>query len=568
MEPRPWHRHYDPGIPATITFAEKTLSRLLADAARGYPDRDAIRFQNARLTFSRLHDEVRRLATAFSGMGAQPGDRIAIMLPNIPQCVIAFYAALEIGAVPAMTNPLYVPREIEYQWNDCGATIAVVGDWTYEQKVKGIRDRLPVKHYVVASVAEYLRFPLNLLAPFKLRRMSPPMAARVVPGPGIYSFRRLIESTPPNPPPVNISMDDVAVLLYTGGTTGVSKGAMLTQRNLSCNVQQLIAWFHQPLGQEVQLAALPIFHSFGMTVCMAFPLSIAATLVLVPNPRDIKSVLQAIVKHRVTLAPQVPAMFNAVTQFSGVEKLDLRSIKICNSGSAPLSVDVLERYEKLTGAKICEGYGLTETSPVTHCNPVESMRKVGAIGVPLPSTDARVVDTDEGTRDLPAGEPGELILRGPQVMKGYWNKPEETANSIRNGWFHTGDLATMDADGYFRIVGRKKDMIIASGFKVFPDEVDRVLMAHASVLEAATIGVPDAKKGESVKSFVVLRPGMSASAGELAEHCRAELAPFKVPKEIEFRTELPKSAVLKILRRELRDEELKRRDEGKGKRET
>ena len=358
-------------------------------------------------------------------------------------------------------------------------------------------------------------------------------------------------------------MDDVAVLLYTGGTTGVSKGAMLTHRNLSCNVQQLTAWFHQPPGQEIQLAALPIFHSFGMTVCMAFPLSIGATLVLVPNPRDIKALLHAIVKHRVTLAPQVPAMFNAVTQFPGVEKMDLRSIKICNSGSAPLSVDVLERYERLTGAKICEGYGLTETSPVAHCNPVEGTRKVGTIGVPLSSTDARIVDTDEGTRDVPAGEAGELILQGPQVMKGYWNKPEETANSIRNGWFHTGDLATMDGDGYFRIVGRKKDMIIASGYKVFPDEVDRALMSHAAVLEAATIGIPDEKRGESVKSFVVLRPGMTATADELIELCRKELAPYKVPKEIEFRPDLPKSSVLKILRRELRDEELRKRTGGR-----
>ncbi len=594
MNARPWHRHYDAGVPPTLEFADVTLSRMLAHAAQAYPDRPAIIFQNARLTFRDLHQQVRRLGAALAALGVRPGDRVAIQLPNIPQCVIGFYAALEIGAVPAMTNPLYVPREIEYQWNDCGATVAIVGDWTWAQKIAGIRDRLPVRHYVVAGVAEYLRFPLNLLAPFKLRRMRPPMTAPVERGPGVHFFRELIATLPVegasspaslaqtgSSPPVPlshtgeggrggpaVSMEDVAVLLYTGGTTGVSKGAMLTHRNLSANVQQLTAWFHQPAGQEVQLSALPFFHSFGMTVAMAFPLSIAATLVLVPNPRDIGSVLRAIVRHRVTLAPQVPAMFNAVTQFPGVDRMDLTSVKICNSGSAPLPVEVLQRYEQMTGATICEGYGLTETSPVTHCNPVEGLRKVGSIGVPLPGTDARIVDIETGTRELPPGEEGELTLRGPQVMKGYWNKPEETAHAIRDGWFYTGDLATVDADGYFRIVGRKKDMIIASGFKVFPDEVDRALMGHPAVLEAATIGVPDPQKGERVKTFVVLRPGQAATAEELIAHCRAELAPYKVPKEVEFRPELPKSSVLKILRRELREEELKGRETGKGKGET
>jgi long-chain acyl-CoA synthetase len=325
-------------------------------------------------------------------------------------------------------------------------------------------------------------------------------------------------------------------------------------------VQQLIAWFPTALrGTEVQLCALPFFHSFGMTVAMTFPLTIGATLVLLPNPRDIGALLKAIVTHRVTLAPQVPAIFNAVTQYPGIERLDLTSVKICNSGSAPLSVDVLRRYEELTGAKIVEGYGLTETSPVTHCNPVDSLRKIGSIGTPLPSTDAKVVDLEDGTDEMPAGEEGELILRGPQVMKGYWNQPAETDHVLRNGWFYTGDLATVDHEGYFRIVGRKKDMIIASGFKVFPDEVDRILMSHPAVLEAATIGVPDERRGETVKSFVVLRPGQSVTAEDLLAVCRSELAPYKVPRAIEFRPELPKSSVLKILRRELREQELKKR---------
>ncbi|MBI4420066.1 MAG: AMP-binding protein, partial [Gemmatimonadetes bacterium] len=442
MDPRPWHHHYDPGVPAEVRFTDTTLSQFLAAAVAAYPERDAVIFLNGRLTFRELQDQVRRLGTALAGLGVQSGDRVAIQLPNLPQCVIGYYAALEIGAVPSLTNPLYVPREIEYQWTDCGAKVAIVMDYIYESKIKGIRDRLPVEHYLIASVPEYLRFPLSWLAPLKLRRARPPMIAQVEPGPGVHFFRELIGKTQPAPPAASVKsvkMDDVAVLLYTGGTTGVSKGAMLTHRNLSSNVQQLIAWFPQlERGKEVQLAALPYFHSFGMTVAMTFPLSIGATLVLIPNPRDLKAVLHGIVKHRATLAPMVPAMFAAVTQFPGVEKLNLKSVKLCNSGSAPLSVDVLQRFEQLTGAKICEGYGLTETSPVTHCNPVQGTRKIGTIGVPLPSTDAKVVDIETGAQEVPRDQEGELALKGPQVMKGYWNQPDETAHVLKGGWFYTG----------------------------------------------------------------------------------------------------------------------------------
>ena len=307
------------------------------------------------------------------------------------------------------------------------------------------------------------------------------------------------------------------------------------------------------------LSALPIFHVFGMTVCMNLPVYIAGTMALLPNPRDVPMLVKEIEKRGATIAPLVPALFNAINQFPGVEQRDLTSVKVCVSGSAPLSVDVQQRFESLTGGKICEGFGLTETSPITHINPLQGLRKIGTIGVPVTGTDCRIVDMESGTRDLPPGQEGELLIRGPQVMRGYWNKPGETANVLRDGWLYTGDLAVMDTDGFFKIVGRKKEMIDASGYKVYPDEVDRVLMSHPAVLEAATIGVPDTKRGETVKSFVVLRPGMSASAEDLATHCRQSLAPYKVPKEIEFRAELPKSAALKILRRELHDEEVRKR---------
>ncbi|MBI4503313.1 MAG: AMP-binding protein, partial [Gemmatimonadetes bacterium] len=424
MESRPWHMHYPPGVPADLSIEDVWLPEQLSRSVARFPDRTAIIFQNCRLSYRELNQEVDRLGSSLSALGVVPGDRVAIQLPNIPQCVIGFYAALRIGAVPSMTNPLYVPREIEYQWNDCGARVAIVADFIYESKVKAIRERLPIKDFIIASIPEYLRFPLNLLAPLKLRRMAPPAIARVARGPGIHFFREIIRAAAPAAPRPAITGEQPAVLLYTGGTTGVSKGATLTHRNLSANVQQLIAWFvGLGVGSEVQLAALPYFHSFGMTVAMTFPIAIAATLVLIPNPRDIRAVLREIERHRVTLAPQVPAMFNAINHYPDVERLDLKSVKVCNSGSAPLSVDVLRRFEELTGARIVEGYGLTETSPVTHCNPIQGLRKVGSIGVPLPSTDARIVDIDSGTTDVAAGSEGELILRGPQVMAGYWQKP-------------------------------------------------------------------------------------------------------------------------------------------------
>ena len=561
MANRPWLQHYDPGVPQVAKFEDVPVPQFLARTAGTHPDTTALVFLNGRLTYRQLKDQVDRLATALAALGVAKDSRVAIQLPNLPQTVIAYYATLRLGAQAVLTNPLYTTREMEHQWKDAGCRVAIVTDFTFDQKIKDHRSELPILHYVIASIPEYLRFPLNLLAPLKLKKQKPhPAIAKVAPGAGIHFFKELIARTEPRPPAVTIGMDDIGVLQYTGGTTGVSKGAMLTQRNLSYNVQQARAWLPAlRVGEEVMLSALPIFHVFGMTVCMNLPVFIAGTMILLPNPRDVPALIKAIEKRRVTIAPLVPALFNAINQFPGVERRDLKSVKVCVSGSAPLSVDVQQRFESLTGGKICEGFGLTETSPITHINPLQGLRKIGTIGVPVTGTDCRIVDMESGTRDLPPGQEGELLIRGPQVMRGYWNKPGETANVIRDGWLYTGDLAVMDTDGFFKIVGRKKEMIDASGYKVYPDEVDRVLMSHPAVLEAATIGVPDQKRGETVKSFVVLRPGMRASTEDLAAHCRESLAPYKVPKEIEFRAELPKSAALKILRRELHDEEVRKR---------
>ncbi|HEX9579499.1 MAG TPA: long-chain fatty acid--CoA ligase [Gemmatimonadales bacterium] len=557
MRPGPWHKFYDPGVPPDITVQDVTLPQWLERSAQSHPDRRALVFQNRQVTYRELIDQVDRLATALAALGVGKGDRVAIQFPNLPHMVISYYAVQTLGAVAVPTNPLYTPREIEYQWNDAECVAALLADFIYASRVEGIRGRLSVRHYVVGSIPEYLAFPLNLLAPLKLRRATPPLMAAFETGPTVHRFRDLVRRTPPSPPGVAIGMDDLSTLLYTGGTTGVSKGAMLTHRNLSGNVQQMRAWFARAVdGQETILGALPFFHSFGLTVAMNLSVRLAATLVLIPNPRDIPTIIKSIVKHRITLMAAVPATFQAINQYAGINQADLSSVKMCNSGSAPLPVEVLQRFEELTGGKISEGFGLTETSPVTHCNPLFSQRKIGSIGVPLPSTDAKIVDAEDGVTEKPPGEVGELLLAGPQVMQGYWKKPEETAAAVRRGWLHTGDLCRVDEDGYHFIVGRKKDMIISSGFNVYPDEIDRVLMGHPAVLEAASIGIPDEKRGESIKSFVVLRPAMRASADDLLSHCKEQLAAYKVPRAIEFRDTLPRSSVLKILRRELKAEEM------------
>ena len=557
MEEKIWHKSYDAGVPKQIEFEDLPIPEFLGNSAARSPDSPAILFLNSKLTYGELKREADGLAAALSDLGVRKDSRVAIQLPNLPQTVISFLAILKLGAQAVMTNPLYVPREIEHQWNDAGCELAITADFLYDQKLRDIRDKLPVRNFVIASIRDYLRFPVKQLAPIRLRRADPPLIAKVAPGPGIHFFRNLIRSTTSSPPEVQIDMDDLALLQYTGGTTGVPKGAMLTHRNLSFNAGQIGAWFPDlEEGRDVFLGALPYFHVFGMTVSLLLPLYVGAAIVLIANPRDIPTMIKSISRHRVTILLAVPAMFSAINQHPGIEKIDLSSVKICVSGSAPLPRAVLERFEELTGSRIAEGYGLTEASPVTHVNPLHGVRKVGSIGLPLPSTEAKIVDPLTGQRELAPGGEGELIIRGPQVMKGYWKMPDETGEMIRDGWLYTGDLATMDEDGYFTIVGRKKDMILASGYNVYPDEIDRLLMAHPAVLEACTIGVPDLKRGETVKSFIVLKPGMSASAGEIQDYCRQNLAAYKVPKRVEFRDELPKSPMLKLLRRVLREEEL------------
>jgi long-chain acyl-CoA synthetase len=549
-----WTQHYEPGVPKDFLPEEKTVVDFLDASAQRWPDRPSVTLKGRTISYAQLKDQVDRFATGLAGLGVKKDSRVALWMPNIPQMVIGYFATLRLGAQVVDTNPLYVERELEHQFGDAGVSVVVTLDFLWWNRLRGMLHRTGVQHVVVTQIPDYLPFPLSLLAPLKLKRTG--QYVKVPREKNVHFFKEIIRDNEPKPPRVEYPFEHLALLQYTGGTTGVSKGAMLTHRNISANAQQCSAWFPfiEP-GREVLLACLPYFHSFGMTVSMLWPVHAGAHMVLAHNPRDIPDIVKSIAKYRVTVFPAVPALFVAINNYPRIETLDISSVKGCFSGSAPLPVEVLERFEELTGGKITEGFGLTETSPVTHANPLNGLRKPGSIGIPFPGTDAKIVDAETGERELDVNEEGELCVKGPQIMAGYWKRPDETAKTLKDGWIYTGDLAKVDEDGYCYIVGRKKDMIVSSGFNVYPDEIDGVIFTHPAVLEAATIGIPDEKRGESAKSFVVLKPGETCSRQALLEHCQKLLAAYKVPKEFEFLPELPKSSMMKVLRRELRDRE-------------
>lgn len=546
-----WLRHYDPQVPASIDIPDLTLPELLYRSAAAYPDNHAIVFLGTRISYRRLQHLVRQAAAGLSRLGLEAGHRVAVLLPNCPQTVITYYAALHLGAIVVMINPLAAPREIADQIQRTGAKIAVVLD-QLAPKVEKIRPELGLEHLLVTSVSEYLPFPWNWLHRLKSRRDRHQVGARS--DLGQKPFAGLFAAPPEAAPPLAPRSQDLATLQYTGGTTGIPKAAMLTHRNLVSNVLQINAWlWHCQPGKERVLAVLPYFHVFGMTAGMNWPLNLAGTIILLPR-FDATLVLKTIHQHRPTVFPSVPTIFIALLHHPDLRRYDLTSLWASISGSAPLPQEVQARFEALTGGRIIEGYGLTETSPVTHLNPIAGRRKNGSIGLPFPNTECRIVDAADGTRDLPVGEVGELLLRGPQVMSGYWQNPEETALVLRDGWLYTGDLASMDADGFCYIVDRKKDLIIASGFNIFPREVEEVLHQHPAVQEVVVFGVPEAYRGETVMAIVVPQPGASVSMAELLAFCRERLAAYKVPAIIEFREELPKTLVGKVLRHQLRQE--------------
>ena len=552
---RPWTRFYEPGVLPSLTYPDSTLGNVLAQTAQKFPNHTALLFFGKKISYGELDRLVNRFAQALVGLGVRKGDRVAIMLPNIPQMVIAYYGTLRSGAVAVPTNPLYHEHELEVQLKDSGAETLVAVDMFFPV-ITHVLKKTSVKNLILCGIKDYLPFPLNLLYPIKARIDKQWVSVkRVAP---IYDFMSLLNKAPSTPVSADISSNDTALLQYTGGTTGVPKGAILTHRNLVVNAAQSRAWLTlRNEGEERILCVIPFFHVYGMTTAMNLGVLIGAELILLPKFHT-KEVLQMISKHRPTIFPGIQAMYLAIGNYTDINKYDLTSLKAAISGAGPLMREVQDRFEQLTKARIVEGYGLSEASPVTHANPIFGKRKLGTIGLPWPDVEARIVDIETGENMLPVGEAGELVVKGPQVMKGYWNKPEETAQALRGGWLHTGDIAKMDEDGYFTIVDRIKDMIKTVGENVYPREVEEVLFAHPKVKDAVIVGIPQEFLGEKIKAYIVLKEGVTATAEEIIQFCREQLSKFKVPKEIEFRKELPKTLVGKVLRRVLRDEEMKK----------
>lgn len=552
MKERPWLASYDEGVPKTLEYPEKTLPEILADVAGRFAGNPALYYFGSRMTYGELHEKADRFARLLVREGVKPGDRVALYLPNCPACVIAFFGTLRAGAVLTQLNPLYSSVETAHQLKDSGARYVVTLD-RFVPILRQVASECGLKKAWVTRINDYFPLPLKWLYPLKAQREkswvewpTEPLFAGFVEGVG---------KAPPDPLPPPSRMDDTALLQYTGGTTGVAKGVILTHRNLVANAYQCKYWFPGlPEGKEVFMLAIPIFHCYGMTAGLTFALTLAASMVLVPK-FDVAQVLKAVDKYGVSIFPGVQAIYVAINNYPHVGKYNLRSIRACISGAGPLHQEVQKKFEELTGGKLVEGYGLTEASPVTHCNPVFGKRKIGMIGVPFVGTDARIVDLETGTREMKPGESGELAVKGPQVMQGYWNHPEETAMVLKDGWLRTGDIGTMDEDGFFAIVDRKKDMVKVGGESVFPRDVEEVLFQNEKILDCVVAGVPDEKLVDKIKAYIVLKPGCEATPAEIVDFCKARMAKYKVPKEVEFRRSLPKNMVGKMLRRLLVDEE-------------
>ena len=555
---KPWLASYEKGVPEKIEYQEICLPAILEQTSNKFPDKMALLFQGYKITFRELNDMVNRFAACLHAFGINKGDSVAILLPNVIPCVAANYAILKIGGITVMNNPLYSDRELEHQFNDSDSKILVTLDLLGNRMID-LRPKTKIKQIIYTSIGDYLPFPKNILFPLVAKKKK--LAADVKHAENVYKWKDVLAKSSPTPPDVELSFDDIAMYQYTGGTTGVSKGAILTHGNLSKNVQQAGAWFPTfKKGEEAMLGALPFFHIFGLTCAMNFAIHMGWGHILVPKPQP-EALVETIRNFKPTFAPLVPTMYIGMLNHPDIDKVDMTSIKGCFSASAPLPLEVISDFENKTGAVIVEGYGLTETSPVTHINPfADGKRKVGSIGVPISDTECRIVDLDDGNTDVPVGETGELLIKGPQVMKGYWNNPAETAKTLIDEWLYTGDIAKMDEEGYFYIVDRKKDMIISGGYNVYPRDIEEVFYENPKIQEACAIGIPHPTRGEAVKIFAVLKEGETATQEELIEYCTGKLAKYKLPTEIEFRDELPKTNVGKILKKELRAEEMAKRE--------
>ncbi len=550
---RPWFAHYDDFVPRTAEIWEKPLYTMLDMAAEVYPNRNALIFQNTRITYKGLRDRAEFFAGALRRMGVEPGHRVAVMLPNLPQTVIAFWGIIKAGAVVVMTNPLYMEKELLENMHDSGAEHMILLDLLWP-RVAALRDRLPLRNFIITNAGDGLSFPLNWLYRFKQSRQSRP--AIPYDNKNIFEWKTFCKGAQRHTEPIAEPSHAPVMLQYTGGTTGQPKGVILTHANLGTNCRQVLDIINVTAEtHHTFISLLPFFHVYGLTTGLIIPMALAATTLPLPRyvPQD---VLRVITRHKATVFPGAPSVYISLLQQKDLARYDLKSIKICVSGSAPLPREIFRRFQEVTGAAILEGYGLTEASPITHINPLGRQgQKENSIGMPLPGTNARIVDMEGGSLTLPPGKMGELVIQGPQVMEGYWRRPDETASALRNGWLYTGDLATMDEDGYFYIVDRKKDMVLVGGYNVYPREVDEVLLEHPKIVEAVTVGINDDVRGEVLKAYVVPGPGESLSKADIIAWCRSKLAAYKVPRLVEFREELPKTIVGKVLRRALREEE-------------
>ncbi|WP_297217513.1 long-chain fatty acid--CoA ligase [uncultured Desulfovibrio sp.] len=563
--PRPWLAHYDASVATRMEPYGRPLFSFLDDAARRFPDRPALRFQNTLLTYRQLKTQAEKMAGRLRQMGVQPGDRVAVMLPNLPQTMLIFWAILKAGGVAVMLNPLYMESEVVTILNDAGPRHMVLLDllWT---RISALRDRLPVQNFIVTGIADALSFPLNVL--YRLKELRNRHAPRIPYDDHVISWRHFRRGGQPYSCTLDNPQDTTALLQYTGGTTGLPKGVPLTHGNLGANALQVREVIRDLRHMKHSIVGLlPFFHVYGLCLGLTLPAMLAATTLPLPRyvPQD---VLHLIDKYKPTIFPGAPSVYASLLQQKNLAQFDLKSILLCISGSAPLPHELRRQFHELTGASLLEGYGLTEASPITHLNPLDYERqKDGSIGMPMPGTDAMIV-ADDSMEPLPPHEVGELLIRGPQVMHGYWNRPEDTAAALKDGWLHTGDMATMDEDGFFYIVDRKKDLVLVGGYNVYPREVEEIILEHPQVHETVCVGLKDPLRGEVLKCFVVPQPGTSPDKGDIISWCRSKLANYKVPRLVEFREELPKSAIGKILRRELRDGEeagMAARHERKGK---
>jgi long-chain acyl-CoA synthetase len=554
---RPWLGYYPAGVPTDVAVPDVPLTRLLDDAAARFPRRTALAFLGARTTYRRLVQQVDRFAAALRRLGLNKGDRVALILPNCPQQVIAFYGTLRLGAVVVMHNPLYTAAELHQQLADSGARVAVVLDRVYGT----VAEALPgtaVEHVVVTSLIDHLPRTKRLMLRLPLgraRRLRAELSAPVPEHADVIPFADMTATAEAHPQVPVDPWADLAALQYTGGTTGRPKGAMLTHRNLVANAHQSIAWDPgiRP-GHEVTIAVVPLFHVFGLTMCLTSTVLAGGTVVLVPR-FDLDLVLSAVRKWKPTIFPGVPPIYQQLADEPNARKAGVGRIRTCVSGAMKLPRHTVEALYKNTGGRVFQGYGLTETSPVALANPTDGNARHVSVGVPIPGTHARLVDEEDFGRLVPVGQAGELVIRGPQVFAGYWGQREETDEVLQDGWVRTGDIATMSPDGFFTLIDRKRDVIIVDGFNVYPSEVEDVLLTHRAISDAAVIGIPDQRHGEAVKAYLVVRTDtLSPTADELLALCRERLARHKVPGSIEFRPDLPRNILGKVLRRVLRDE--------------